>query len=436
MTLEVRGNVNYAATVVRVKHIIELDNCDNVVAVPVLGYQSIVGKDTQVGDLLVVFPAETQLSEAFASAANLFRHSEKNADPNAKGYLEDNRRIRAMKFRGHRSDALAMPLLSFIRAAHAMGATTISEALVTGEGVAFDHVDGIEVCRKYVIKTRSGPTAATPQEKAFKRVDTKFLPEHYDTANYFRAAERGEIGDDEYVVVTQKVHGTSVRIGHTIVKRQLTWLERLAKRLGIGVAETEHDYVFGSRKVIKDANNPNQNHFYDTDLWSREGAKYADLLPQNVVLYGELIGWVDENTPIQPNYTYDVPNGEAHLYVYRVAVVTDDGNIFDLSWDAVKEFCNERGLRYVPEMWAGFHKDFPVEEFLDKNFRKEVASNEATVPLSPDSPCDEGVCIRVEGLAPRILKAKSPVFLGHETAMLDKEVVDLESIASEDAGGE
>lgn len=433
MTLEIRGSENYSATVVRVKHIIELDNCDNVVAVPVLGYRAIVGKDTQVGDLLVVFPAETQLSEAFASAANLFRHSEKNADPTAKGYLEDNRRIRAMKFRGHRSDALAMSLNSFINAVFKMGVHTSVVGLLN-EGATFDHLDGTEICRKYVIKTRSGPTAATPQEKAFKRVDDKFLPLHYDTANYFRAAERGEIGD-EFIVVTQKVHGTSVRIGHTIVKRQLTWLERLAKRLGIRVAETEHDYVFGSRKVIKDANNPNQNHWYGDDLWSREGAKYADLLPKNTILYGELIGWVDEHTPIQPNYTYDVPNGEARLYVYRVAVVTDDGNIFDLSWDAVKEFCRERGLRYVPEVWSGFHSGFNVDEWLDVNYGT-VHTDEPTVPLSPESPCDEGVCIRVEGLAPRIYKAKSPVFLGHETAMLDKEVVDLESIASEDAGGE
>lgn len=193
------------------------------------------------------------------------------------------------------------------------------------------------------------------------------------------------------------------------------------------VATTEYDYVFGSRKVIKDANNPNQNHLYDTDLWSQEGQKYADLLPQNVVVYGELIGWTGPGGgPIQANYTYDVPNDEAHLYIYRVAVVTNDGHLFDLGWEAVKEFCNERGLKHVPEVWAGFHADFDPEPYLDVDLRAVVDSDDI-VPLSPASPCDEGLVIRVERLAPRAYKAKSGRFLQHETSRLDLGEVDVET---------
>lgn len=408
-------NPNYAATVIRVKHIIPLENCDNVVGISVFGYQAIVGKDTQPGDLLVVFPAETQLSDEFTRANNLYRHSEKNADPSAKGYLEDNRRVRAMKFRGHRSDALALSVLSLYPWSPDHGFS---------EGDTFDTLNGVEICRKYVVKTKGPNTARTPQEKAWKRVDTKFLPEHYDTENYFRNADR--IAPEEYITVTQKLHGTSIRLGHTIVKRQLKWYERLAQRFGVQVATTEYDYVFGSRKVIKDPNNPNQDHYYDYDLWTTEGLKYADLIPQNVVVYGELIGWTGDNSPIQANYTYNVPNGQAHLYVYRVAVVTADGHLFDLGWEAVKEFCRERGLKHVPEVWAGWHMDFDPQGFLDINLRMTVDSDDI-VPLSPGSPCDEGVVVRVERLAPRAYKAKSPVFLGHETAMLDKEVEDIES---------
>lgn len=416
MSLEVKGNANYAATVVRVKHIIPLENCDNVVAVPVFGYQAIVGKDTQVGDLLVVFPAETQLSDAFVSVNNLYRHSEKNADPAQKGYLEDNRRVRAMKFRGHRSDALALSVLSLYPFSPQEGFS---------EGDTFDHINGVEICRKYVVKTAGGPTAAkSAAEKAFKRVDKKFLPEHFDTENYFRNADR--IGPEEYIYVTQKLHGTSIRLGNTIVKRELKWYERLAQRLGVRVAQTEFDTVFGSRKVIKDAHNPNQNHYYDTDLWSTEGAKYADLIPQNVVVYGELIGWTRDGAPIQSGYTYNVPNGEAHLYVYRVAVVTADGHLYDLSWPAVREFCKERGLKHVPDVWEGWHGDFDAPYYLDANLRHMLGSDDL-VPLAPDSPCDEGVCIRVERLAPLLYKAKSPIFLGHETATIDAEVRDIEA---------
>jgi hypothetical protein len=47
---------------------------------------------------------------------------------------------------------------------------------------------------------------------------------------------------------------------------------------------------------------------------------------------------------------------------------------------------------------------------------------------------DEGVVVRVEGIMPRVYKAKSPIFLGHETALLDKEVVDLEAEGSVASG--
>lgn len=40
---------------------------------------------------------------------------------------------------------------------------------------------------------------------------------------------------------------------------------------------------------------------------------------------------------------------------------------------------------------------------------------------------DEGVCLRVEGITPLVVKAKSPLFLQHETKMLDQGVTDTEA---------
>jgi hypothetical protein len=40
---------------------------------------------------------------------------------------------------------------------------------------------------------------------------------------------------------------------------------------------------------------------------------------------------------------------------------------------------------------------------------------------------DEGVCIRVDGIAPYILKVKGPEFYAHETKMLDEEALDVEA---------
>jgi len=63
MKLAKPENESYAATIVRVNDIVPIEGSDNIVATHFFGFQAIVGKDTQVGDLGVFFPAETQLSQ-------------------------------------------------------------------------------------------------------------------------------------------------------------------------------------------------------------------------------------------------------------------------------------------------------------------------------------------------------------------------------------
>ena len=409
-TLSLNNEPNYAARVLRVNSLVELPGLDNLRGVSVDGFTALVSKDTPVGSLVVAFVAESQLSDEFLSAHNLYRHQDRNQDPTQAGYIEDNRRVRAVKFRGHMSSALVL------------------DASILGigdehEGALFDTIDGVQISQKYYVKRSSQINAQARQiAKAFKRVTTIMFPEHFDTENWFR--NKHLIPDDAYVTVTQKIHGSSIRMANTIVLRRLSWFERVLKKFGVRVQETEYDVVFGSRKVIRDSHNPDQKSFYEDDLWTREGEKYAHLIPKNIVIYGELVGWVGENSPIQGNYTYDVPNGDTRLFVYRVAVVTADGGLYDLSWEGVKQFCAERGLNHVVELWAGLHSDFVAEDWLDKKFFPEYPH---AVPLSKDSPVDEGVCIRFDGIVPTTLKTKSPIFLGHETLLADKEVEDIES---------
>ena len=89
----------------------------------------------------------------------------------------------------------------------------------------------------------------------------------------------------------------------------------------------------------------------------------------------------------------------------------------------MKEFCRNNGFKHVPELWSGRHKNLNVEDFIDAKYHPKYKS---AIPLSADSPCDEGICIRKEGLTPLVLKAKSPMFLEHETKMLDQDVTDIE----------
>ncbi|AOY11945.1 RNA ligase [Mycobacterium phage Adnama] len=441
MKLDAPKNKNYAAQVVRVPATLELKGLDNLVGVPVLGCQALTQRDTKEGDLRIAFTVETQLSTDYAHYNNLFRDAERNEDPNETGYLENHRRIKAMKLRGHKSSALLMPLESV--------AWTGVDPSELQEGDTFDTLNGHEICRKYELPVKHTHGAkASKVQRAFKRVDSKVFPEHLDTDNFFRSAHLLEAGRE--VVVTQKLHGTSIRVGNVPVLRQKKWLERLINRW-VKTPDYEFDVVYGSRKVIKDVNNPNQNHYYQSDIWTEYGKKIAALIPEGFIVYGELIGWTPDGQPIQKGYTYDVPRGEAHLYVYRVAHINSQGHLSDLSWDGVKQFCQVRGLKWTPEMdrvsFGGADPEYPSIEELTQyitqamdmryadHYDKTVAGTavaaliDRPISLSDKKSVDEGVCLRQDGLVPTILKAKSPKFFEYETKLLDSGEVDTESAA-------
>lgn len=418
MKFDKPANLNYAATVIRVPVLVTLPGLDNLVGIPALGHQALTQKDVEVGDLRVAFTAETQLSEEYACENNLHRDPELNKTDET-GYLERNRRIRALKLKGNVSNALLMPLSS-------LAYTGINPDELQ-EGDTFDTINGHPICKKYEIPVKNPSRAKTKVERAFKRVDAKMLPEHVSTDNYFRSAH--QIPQDAEVIVTAKYHGTSVRISNTIVRATRSWRERFAARLGVRVVEHEYDYVHGSRKVIKDPASATQDHYYGFDLWTREGEKYRGTLPQGTILYGELVGWADRGKPIQVGYDYGIPDGECRLFVYRVSRISPDGFLTDLSWDQTRQFCRDRGLSCVPELWRGRHSEFVADEWVERRFRDEGYSE--CLPLPGKKLVDEGVVIRIEDGAavPALYKIKSPTFLVHESSVIDTGEADMESAA-------
>lgn len=227
MKINAPKNANYAAVIARVPALLPLKGRDRIVGLPLFGSHAIVQKNWQVGDLGVYFPAEVQFSDDYAHHNNLYRDSTKNADTTEAGYLEDNRRLKAIKLGGHRSDAMFMPLSSL--------AWTGINLDDLREGDTFDTLNGHDICGKYQI-TVPVSNLEKKQQKAtrkFNRVDAKFLPEHPDSDNYWR--NQHLIDDNADIVVTQKLHGTSLRAGMVPVRRRLNWFERFL--IWIGVAE-------------------------------------------------------------------------------------------------------------------------------------------------------------------------------------------------------
>lgn len=424
--ISIEHEKNYAAQVIEIPELVKAPNSDRLFIANVLGYSIIVDdswKDRE-GDLAVFFPAESQVSEGLAEFANLYSSQDLNRVKTEKGYLAKNRRVRAIKLRGNISSALLLPVHVVEMYAE------FSLGLV--EGDVFDTFNGKEICRKYVLPVKA--MHQTPAQKrlkaAFKRVDEKMFPMHIDTGHWLR--EEYMVSPDDVLIVTQKLHGSSVRFGNVPVKVKPKWHEKLASKLGLRIRETEYDTVGGSRKVIKDPNNPNQAHYYGegNDIWSLTLEKYGKLIPEGFIVYGELIGYTPDGYPIQKGYTYMRPQGRMDLFVYRVAVVTPGGSIVDLSWGQVKKFCVERGLAHVPELWRGFKRDFILSDFEERNFYEDdflYTTDDYTldtpIPVGKKKGLkDEGIVIRVDrgDLVPGLFKFKNQSFLVAETAELDE----------------
>lgn len=426
MKLDKPLNENYCATIVRLPATrFSLVGLDNLEGASIFGFQVIVSKDTE-SSLGVFFSAEVQLSDKYCYENNLYREDSRtgnlNKDKGAKGYIEKNRRIRAIKFKNNISNGLFMPLKS-------LEFTGINVSLLN-EGDSFDVLNGEEICRKYVIPHKEG-RAQKIVDRGFIRADKKFMPEHIDTENFFKNYDK--IDPNKEVIITQKIHGTSVRIANTMVNHKKTFIERIASFFGANIIKTEFAYLYGSRKVIKDINNPNQNHFYETDIWTTEGKKLDGLIPENYLLFGELVGWTVEGKEIQKNYTYGIPQGQCELYIYRIAIINEKGLTTDLTWDQVVEFCDKNNIKHVAELtrcklFELTMNDFEFAKmFLDcRYFENPLYRNALWLGDNKDL-VDEGICIRADGLTPKILKAKSPKFLLHETAILDTGEEDLES---------
>lgn len=407
-------NINYAATVVKLKGIRDV-GLNTLNAVNVMNYQALIDKSHGEGELGILFTAETRLSEEFCRVNNLHRHGTLNADPGVTGYMEDNRRVRAVKLGGQRSDAFWLPL-------KAVEYTGVKRGDLK-EGDIFDHLKGHLICEKHKVDRAQKNVVG---QVLPNRVDEKHFPQHFDTVNYFRNSFL--IPDDTDIVVTQKTHGTSLRVAHTLVERKLSLREKIAKFFGAKVQLTEHAMIYGSRTQTKDANMPVLSKYFEKDVWAEAGHLFDGSLPENWIVYAEIVGW-SGGKPVQKGYTYELPEGTFHVQVYRISTINSRGITVDLSWDALKEFCRNNGFDHVAELWRGKHGDFDVQKFMDARYHESGYTQ--ALPLGPTTKknplVDEGVCVRLEGITPMILKAKSPLFLGFETKMLDEGELDLES---------
>ena len=381
--------MEHCGFVVEVQNLRKHENADKLQIATFFRNDVCVGLDTQIGQLMVYFPTDGQLSEEFCKVNDLVRRKDENGNP-AGGYLDpDKRNIKAVKLRGEKSDGLLMPITSLAEF------TKVSD-LKAGDTITT--LNGVEICKKYIPRRRSGGVYVGQGHKKAKANFAPTFYEHVDTAQL--AYNLGQFKSGDIVELTLKRHGTSGRTGYLPIQKQAkrTLWDKIRRRPGR--TYTEYDYVTGTRRVVLDSKH--DGGFYDDNSFRHAmAAKFEGKLRKGEVAYYEIVGFVNANTPIMASvknskikdkeftkqygeetvFSYgcdrtgefewrnlddsgDVESGTMSLaeareyglalaprcevYVYRMTMVNEDGDVVEMSPDQMRMRCEQMGVKYVP----------------------------------------------------------------------------------------
>jgi RNA ligase (TIGR02306 family) len=433
--------MSYQATVVRIKNVRQHPNADRVQLATCHGNQVVIGLDVKEDDLGVYFPSDGVLSNEFCKANNLYRKSEFNADPDAKpGMFDENRRVRAQKFRGEISDGFWVPL-------HYFGFIQVTGLDV--EGFEFEEWKGVPICSKYV-NPATLKIARENQGKKTRTAKTSIMfKEHFDTAQFGKCLHEFEFG--QHLIITEKLHGTSGRIGHVMIERELSLVEKIAKWLGAKVQESEWKYMNGTRRVVLEETTGTQYH--DPTIRDKAFNVFKDNLRKGETVYFEIVGYESTGASIMPSvdttkmgdkeftakygksmaYSYGCDSTECAIYVYRMTLTNEDGQSIDYAWEDVVKRCNEIGVKHVPHIRTltldevGIRMGSQDDRDIQSEFARMVENYAAGPSILDERHIKEGVCVRIEGgINNRTSKFKSFEFKVLEGIVKDSGVVDAE----------
>lgn len=374
----------YCGYIVKVEHLRKHSNADRLQIATFFGNDTIVGLDVQPGQMGVYFPVDGQLSEEFCRINDLVRRKDENGNQ-CGGYLDpDKRNIKALKLRGEKSDGLFMPLASLANF------TTISDLKV---GDMITVLNGQEICRKYI--PHRNTSAANGGSGKTKQAKKNFAPtfyEHIDTQQLAYNYNKFHAGDE--VQLTLKMHGTSGRTGYLPLIKDIpqTFLDKILRRHRTKV---EYGYVTGTRRVVLDATHTG-GFYEDNSFRLAMAAKFEGKLHKGEVVYYEIVGFQGPggapimssvaNSKIRdkeftkqygaqtvfsygcdPAHGYDDESPCCDIYVYRMTMVNEDGDVVEYSPDQIKMRCEQMGIKVVPEFCRFYLPDHVQGLHLEMN---------------------------------------------------------------------
>ena len=433
ISISEKANSNYLAKIVKLKNLRKHDNADRL-QVATIDFQTVItGLDAKDGDIYCFFPLECQINAEFLAFTNSFRHSELNADKKAVGFFGDKGRVRAVKLRGEKSMGYLVPVTTLDEFFKGKLNYHFSDYV----DQEFDTINGMELLKKYQIRIKTKGLGGGKQAiKRISRLVDNQVRLHVSTDNLKKSVHM--INPDDEIVITYKLHGTSWWVANLLTKRSLSIWEKTLRFLGVKIRDTEYDYIYGSRKVVKNEyETKKHDHFYKVDIWGEIKDELKEFIPKGFTLYGEAVGYTSQGGAIQGEYDYGCDSNKNKAFIYRIINTNEDGIVSELSSADIQEFCERFDLNYVPVLFQGKAKDFCGYENCNRdkdvwrrNFMEDLIKKytEQDCHMCTNKVPAEGIVIRKDSMFKfEVYKLKSFAFLEKESKWLDEGKEDMES---------
>ena len=371
-------------------------NADRLQIATFFGNDTCVGLDIVKGEIGIYFPSDLQLSEEFCVVNHLCR-KKPDGTPDI-GYLDpEKRNIRPIKLRGERSDGIFMSISCLEYTGVNLDDINIGDTITV--------VNGHEICKKYIPRGRNKNNEAKGKGNKTRKKHVPVAPlftEHADTEQL--AYNLGAFKPGDEIEITLKMHGTSQRTAYLPILKgyKRTIWDKLFGREGTPIYDW--GYVSGTRRTVLD---DWDGGFYGSNAFRKQHHdKFIGKLRKGETCYYEVVGFTDNGTSIMGKgnnkklgkdfmkqygeetvFSYGCsPNGlgepveywdeaktrpaicpkvlQSDLYVYRMTMTNEDGDVVEYSPDFMRYRCEQIGVKCVPEF---VHEFIPSEAFLEAN---------------------------------------------------------------------
>ena len=394
----------YKAYITKLTNVRPHPNADRLLLGDCFGNTVCVSTEYTDGQVGIYFPTDGQVSVEYAEYNNLLRKKDAEGN-NVGGYMDPNKRnVCAIKLRGEKSDGLFMPLESLAWAGD------ISTLKV---GDAIDIWNGKEICKKYIPAVREGKAHGGQPNRSAKRAKRTIAPtffEHADTEQLAYNLSAFKPGDE--VEITLKMHGTSQRTGyHKVFKgwKVNRLFQRFVDKYTFNPTDNKFvekclklvmkdatpiynwDYVSGTRRVVLETYD---GGFYGDNAFRKQHADvFEGKLWKGETVYYEVVGFTDTGAPIMGScenskvkdkeftkqygktttFSYGCVSNtdvcmddeifntsncinapkKSDIYVYRMTMTNEDGNVIEYTPDFMRYRCEMMGVKTVPVFWKG-----------------------------------------------------------------------------------